>query len=295
MPTIAERWKVFATLNADSLIWAALVALWIAPALISLAGQSWQTEAGSLAPITLSLGLWTLYRTVMATHAPRSSSAQRVGVVGILALLPVHLFAAAIDMAPLLALSAWAGGCMAFVALNGWNRTRACAFPLMFIGLVVPLPYTLSLPFTFALRAAVADWSTDFARAIGMDAALDGQIIIIGGYEVAVDAACAGVNSTVSLVAIGLLYAYWARRGGWARITAIALASIPIALAANVLRVVALMLLTQTLGPDALATFWHPLAGIISFVAALLLLLSLDGILTGILASRSWKNAGMAT
>ena len=148
------------------------------------------------------------------------------------------------------------------------------------------------MPFTFALRGSIADLATDLARVIGLDAALDGQTIIIGGYEVAVDAACAGVNSTVSLVAIGLLYAYWSRRGGWPRIMAIAAASIPVALAANVIRVVALMLLTQAFGPDILATFWHPLAGAISFIAAFLLLLLLDSILNRAMAAGNRQSPG---
>lgn len=265
------------------------LALWCLPGIVALASQSWQTETGSLSPVVMGLGLWTLWQTLRTSRIARSHAPTPLALIAVIILLPFHLFGAVMDMAPLLGLTAWAGLCVAFVASQGWGRTKEAAFALLFIGLTIPLPYSLSLPLTLQLREAIADWATDFALIIGMDVALDRATIIIGGYELAVDTACSGLNSTLSLAAIGLLYAYWSRDHGWRRMAIIAILSIPIALAANILRVIVLMALVSSTGLNVLSSQLHPLAGIVSFIGAMLMLWISDQLLGRIgLILRPW-------
>lgn len=248
------------------------LALWCLPAIVALASQSWQTETGSLSPVVMGLGLWTLWQTLRTSTIARNHAPTPLALIAVILVLPFHLFGAVMDMAPLLGLTAWAGTCVAFLASQGWARTKEAAFALLFIGLIIPLPYSLSLPFTLRLREGIADWATDLASFVGMDVALDRDTIIIGGYELAVDTACSGLNSTLSLAAIGLLYAYWSRDHGWRRMAIIGILSIPIALAANILRVIVLMGLVSWTGLNVLSSHLHPLAGIVSFTGAMLML-----------------------
>ena len=151
------------------------------------------------------------------------------------------------------------------------------------------MPYSLSLPLTLRLREAIADWATDLALFVGMDVALDRDTIIVGGYELAVDTACSGLNSTLSLAAIGLLYAYWSRDHGWWRMAIIGILSTPIALAANILRVIVLMGLVSSTGLNVLSSQLHPLAGIVSFIGAMLMLWTADQLFGRIgLIARRW-------
>lgn len=262
----------FPAVQAQAAVIVIAAMVWCAPALASLVEQTWRSEAGSLAPIILGLGAWTLFdRWKEARHlAEPAPLAFPIAVFAVL--IPLYALAAAIDMVALLAFVAWAGCAAGFYVLNGARVTGACAFPLIFLGLVVPLPYSVSLPLTLYLRDAIAHHAASLARALGLDVALDRQTIFVGPYEVAVENACAGLSSTVSLVAIGLLYAYWMRDGGWRRMAAIVVLSGPIALAANVLRVVALLAMVQFAGAYVLELWWHPLAGTFSFAIALMLL-----------------------
>lgn len=263
--------------------------LWCLPAILSLASQSWQTETGSLSPVVMGLGLWTLWQTMRTSQVARNQVSIPLTLIAVILLLPFHLLGTIMDMAPLLGLTAWAGLCVAFLASQGWARTKEAAFALLFIGLTIPLPYSLSLPLTLQLREAIADWATDLALLVGMDVALDRDTIIIGGYELAVDTACSGLNSTLSLAAIGLLYAYWSRDHGWRRMATIGILSMPIALAANVLRVLFLMLLVSWTGLGVLSSQLHPIAGIVSFMAAMIMLWISDQMLGRIgLIARLW-------
>ena len=246
-------------------------AIWLSPAVLSLASQTWRTEAGSIAPLLLALGgfaLWDCLRRNNELVRPSVSVAPLLAMVG---LVPVYMLASAIDMVALLALVAWVGGVCLFVQINGWRASRRCAFPLLFLGLAVPLPYTLSLPASAALRDWTAQTAAGLGHLAGMNVAVDRNFLFVGPYALNVETACAGLNSTVSLVAIGLLFAFWIKdtaRGGylWA-----VLLAIPFALLANVLRILALMGGVSFAGAGFLETALHPLSGVLSFGFALTL------------------------
>jgi len=109
---------------------------------------------------------------------------------------------------------------------------------------------------------------------------------VIGQYELLVADACSGLNSMFSLSALGLLYLYIMRRTSWLH-NALVLASIlPIAFAANIVRVVTLVLVTYYFGDEAGQGFLHGAAGMVLVMAALLLILAIDGVLTRFIRPR---------
>jgi exosortase len=185
--------------------------------------------------------------------------------------MPIYLFASAIDMVALMAVCVWLAGVATFYSLNGAKLTRACIFPLGFLGLVVPLPYSLSLPANIILRDETAKLSSNLARSLNLETAVDNHFIFVDQYKLAIDTACAGLSSTMSLVAVGLLFAYWMQGIGWRGYLVAVLISVPIALFANILRIVVLLLFVKLLGPDLLDTMVHPLSGVLSFAFALLM------------------------
>ena len=116
----------------------------------------------------------------------------------------------------------------------------------------------------------------------GYPIARDGVIITIGQYQLLVADACSGMNSMFSLSALGLLFMHLR---GHARVlhNAVLLASIlPIAFASNIVRVLALILITFHFGDEAGQGFLHGSAGMVLVLAALALLLALDTVLAGI-------------
>jgi exosortase/archaeosortase family protein len=113
-------------------------------------------------------------------------------------------------------------------------------------------------------------------------------MLYIDQYELTIAAACAGMNSQFTLVAVGLLYVYVVRRAEWRYALLLAMLSIPIAIIANLARILLLMLGMHYLGADAVApdSVLHESAGLFMFLVSLLGLIGLDLLLTSIRRSR---------
>ena len=105
-------------------------------------------------------------------------------------------------------------------------------------------------------------------------------MLTIGQYQLLVADACSGLNSMFSLSALGLLFIYIMNRGSWWYV-AIRVASIlPIAFAANIVRVMVLVLITYYMGDEAAQGFLHGAAGMLLMVVALVILFVLDWVLS---------------
>lgn len=161
----------------------------------------------------------------------------------------------------------------------GGAAARAFWFPILFLVFMIPLPGFLVDALTGPLKQFVSVVAENVLYAVGYPVGRSGVIINIGPYQLMVADACSGLHSIFSLSALGLLYLHLMRHASLLR-NGILLASIvPIAIAANVIRVILLILITYHLGDEAGQGFAHQLAGLVLFMAALLFLIGLDGVL----------------
>jgi exosortase len=115
--------------------------------------------------------------------------------------------------------------------------------------------------------------------AAGFPIAQNGVMIMIGSYQLLVKDACSGMNSIFALSAIGVFYAYAFRWSEKIRSILLLFSIIPITIAANFIRVVALVLIAYYGGPDLLEGIVHDLTGISLFVMAIILLFVFDSLL----------------
>jgi exosortase len=113
----------------------------------------------------------------------------------------------------------------------------------------------------------------------GYPVARDGVTLRMGPYNLLLADACSGMNSLISLMAVGLLYVYLtARRTIWH--TAVLVAAIlPVAVSTNIVRVLILMLITYHLGDEAGQGYLHEFAGFVLFLVAVLILGLVDFVL----------------
>ena len=118
-----------------------------------------------------------------------------------------------------------------------------------------------------------------------------GVVIDMGGHQMLVADACSGMNSIVSLAALTLLYTHLTGPSSTKRWIVLLASVIPIAIAANVLRVLALALIAYHFGDDVAQGMVHTAAGLLLFIVAFLLLTGLDS-LFGLRGSPSGGNAG---
>ena len=88
--------------------------------------------------------------------------------------------------------------------------------------------------------------------------------------------ACAGLNTLLTLEALGLLYLNLVRHESAMRNITLAILIVPISFAANVIRVIVLTLITFHFGDEAGQGFLHGFAGMVLFLAALSLIIAAD-------------------
>jgi exosortase B len=174
----------------------------------------------------------------------------------------------------------------ALLLLQGWPGIRVAWFPLFYIIFMIPLPGILVDAVTGPLKNWISVIAEHVLYAFGYPIARNGVVLTIGQYQLLVADACSGLHSMFSLSALGLLFMYITERKNWLH-NGIMLASLlPIAFAANIIRVMILILVTYYLGDEAGQGFLHGTAGMVLLVAALLFLFTLDSGLAIIFRTR---------
>jgi exosortase B len=255
-----------------------LLALYV-PTLNRLYGGIWNQEAYAHGPIVLVITLWLLWRAGWVATPNVERLASRLGwclfagglVAYALGRLASIVLLEAGSIVPI------AGGLI--MALQGWAGLRRYWFPLLFLVFFVPLPPFVVDGITGALKPAVSAVAEAILWYAGYPVARTGVVLTIGQYQLLVADACSGLNSMFALSAMGLLYLYVARHTNRARIAFMLASILPIAFVANIVRVVALMLITYHAGDEAGQGFLHNFSGLAVFLVALGAFLALDALL----------------
>jgi exosortase len=113
---------------------------------------------------------------------------------------------------------------------------------------------------------------------MGVPVLREGNVIVLPAMALEVADACSGIRSLMSLTTLAIIYGYLMERRVAVRVL-LALASLPIAVAANSLRVVGTGLLVQYGDPEKAQGFFHEFQGWLMFVASLVLLFVLHRVL----------------
>ncbi|HEU0284884.1 MAG TPA: exosortase V [Sphingomicrobium sp.] len=263
------------------------VAAILLPTMIEVGQFNWTTEQGGHGPIVLATGLWLLWREVKSSSAPRKRGNLVVGVLSLAVLLLVYLVARITGTLELEALAMYGALIMGAYLLFGGALLRSIWFPLLYLALTLPPPDSVVAAVTQPIKIAISEWAVDLLYALGYPIASSGVTIQIAQYELLVAAACAGLNSIISLGAICLFYGYLRHRTNVAAFAVIALSVIPIAVFSNFVRVIILILITYYLGEAAAQGFLHDFAGLTMFAVALLTVFVIDSIFTRLLHLRT--------
>jgi exosortase B len=171
--------------------------------------------------------------------------------------------------------------------MRGPQAVRVAWFALFYFIFMIPLPGIFVDAITGPLKQWISVIVVELLYQVGYPISRNGVVLTIGQYQMLVADACSGLHSMYSLSALGTLFMYiMARRSKLHN--AIMLASIlPIAFAANIVRVVALVLITYHAGDDAGQGFLHGAAGMVLMLVALLFFFALDALLERILPAEA--------
>src|SRR5690349_420226 len=166
---------------------------------------------------------------------PRSSAAGAIVIAAGLAIYLVGMFAADL-FTTRASLVIVLGGLIWFVC---GNRAIAAALtPLAFLLLAIPLPDLVVTSLTSSLQTVAARTAESILSVGGIAVYRDGNILELPRTTLQIAEACSGLRSVVSLASVGILMA-WATSGSIYRRVILIVATIPISVFANGLRVAA--------------------------------------------------------
>lgn len=249
------------------------------PALIDIAQQSWSTEAGAHGPLVLATGGWLIWRQREEYIALAMRGSLITTLLILLPSLIIYCFGRAFDYLFLEAAGLYGAGAAAFYDRVGGRALRRLWFPLLYMALAIPLPIWVLDFATAPLKTFASYATTHFMQFLGVPVVREGVILFVAQYQLLVEDACAGLNSLVGLTALGLFYAYLAHGTSWRYAMVLTLLIVPIAVAANIIRIAILIMITLWAGNDAAQSYLHGAAGLIMFATALLLIFAVDSTL----------------
>lgn len=238
-------------------------------------GEAWTSDPYySHGPLVLVVSLylcWARWKSNPANLAPDDR-----GWLLLLAALAVHLWAIWWRAFYISALTIPFLLFGLLVTLYGWRSAKIFAFPLAFLLLMVPLP--LAERFGPVLEGWTATSATAFAQFIGVAATNNGSEVFLPNSTFSVGIPCGGLSSAISIITLATLLAYIVNGSIWAR-GAIFLAAIPIALAANTLRISLLFAIAAQWGAQVGLDYFHSWSSPVLFLSAFALLIALANLL----------------
>jgi exosortase B len=249
------------------------------PTFWDLSNTLWQREEHGHGPLILVVVAWLVWqnRSVLVEGQPQSRPA--LGWVFLLMGLLLYVVGRSQDILMFEVGSQIPVLAGVLLIKRGTVALRAMWFALFFVIFMIPLPGFFVDALTNPLKRHVSEIAEHLLYAIGYPIARSGVTLTIGPYQLLVADACSGLHSLYSLSALGLLYLHLMRHTSFIRNAILAACILPIAFGANIVRVMFLVLVTFHLGDEAGQGFLHGFAGMVLFVAALLLLFVIDGAL----------------
>jgi exosortase B len=259
------------------------------PTFYSLFHGIWSTEEQAHGPIILGLSLWLMYRNwpaMLARTAGQPPVAAGWAFLGAGLLLYILGRSQAIVAFEILSFVLLLGAVLMLKVGRGALRVQWFAF--FFMLFMVPLPGPIVSLLTMPMKMAVS-WATEHILFfLGFPIARSGVILQVGQYQLLVADACAGLQTLLTLEALGLFYLNVVRHSSTFRNIALATLIIPISFTANVIRVITLSLVTYYMGDEAGQGFLHGFAGMVLFITALVLIIGVDSFLQWFV---KWRNS----
>jgi exosortase len=263
-------------LSITARVMLAVAALAIAlPTMQTVARESWSTEQGAHGPLVLLTGVWLLVRAWRHAGPIAPPPVWRAALV-LVPLLALFVLARISQVVEVEGYIMYAVLLAAAYGIVGGAMLRRLIFPLVYMTFVFPPPETVVYALTLPLKIGITKAAVGLLAMVGYPIGYSGVWIQVGAYQLLVAAACSGLNSIISLSVLSTFYIYVRRAGDPVRAAVLALFIVPVAMAANLVRVLILILLTYHAGEAAAQGFLHNFAGFTMFVAALLILFGID-------------------
>lgn len=273
-----------AWVRANPVLAAGMIAI-VIPTMLLVARMSWATDQGAHGPIVLATGLWLFVREWPLARPYLKPAGTGLVVALFVPLLLLYFVSRVSRIVEVEGFLMYGLLILSLYSVIGWRALKILWFPIIYMAFMFPPPDTVVAVVTNPLKIALSSWSVDLLYHLGYPIASAGVIIQIGQYQLLVADACSGLNSLISLSAITLFYVYLRHHANVRYALLLFVAVIPVAVFANLIRILFLVLLTYYGGESMAQGFLHDFAGMTMFMTALLSIFLID-----YLAGLAWPN-----
>jgi len=219
---------------------------------------------GFLVPFFVLFIVWEKRRVLLGTPRVPSWVGISLVVVALFTLLlgiyGAELFFSRISLVLLLAGIVW--------TLYGIAILREVRFAFFVLCLGIPIPAVIFNQITFPLQLMASRAASAVLPLLGVPVLQQGNVIQLASMQLEVAEACSGIRSLLSLFTVAVLYGYLTEKTNRNRVI-LALASIPIAVLANMARITGTGLCVQYWDPEKALGFFHEFSGWLMFIVSL--------------------------
>jgi exosortase D (VPLPA-CTERM-specific) len=157
------------------------------------------------------------------------------------------------------------------LSVGGYSLLRVTFVPLIFLFFAIPLPYFVDSMLSLRLQLISSELGVFFINLFRIPVYLEGNIIDLGFYKLAVIEACSGLRYLYPLLCLGFLASYLFHAPFWQR-AIVFLSSIPITIVMNGFRIGMVGVLVDRFGAQAADGVLHFFEGWVIFIACAVLL-----------------------
>lgn len=266
------------------IIWVIMVLLYT-PLFLGLYRSGWKTSDYTHAYFILPVFLWLTWRKRVALQEAIKKARPGNNLIGLFSFLigislfifgwrQEYVFVTTLSLLPVLY------GMITY--LYGSPVTRIISFPLFYLILLIPIPAGMVDDLTLPMRYGLSIITEMILRLFHFPISREGLLLSIGEYELFMGQPCSGFRSIITMFSLSLVYVYISR-GSLCRKGILVSSIVPIAVLGNLVRIIALCLITYYFGEETGQGFFHNFSGIIIFIFIIFGLIGLELFLEKIL------------
>ncbi len=256
-------------LSGSALICALMVAVYFHV----LAGLilTWWTDPnysqGFLVPVFAAYLVWAKRETILNKRVTPTWSGIAVVFAGLVVLM-MGTYGAAVFLSRASLVVVLAG---LLVSFAGWTLLKELLFVFLVLFLAIPIPAIVFNEVALPLQFLASRLAADLLPLFNVPVLREGNVIELPNIRLEVAEACSGIRSLVTLLTIAVFYGYFLEKT-FPRRAILVLSCIPIAIAANAIRIFGTGMCVQYWDPDRALGFFHVFSGWLMFLVSLICL-----------------------
>lgn len=263
------------------LVWI-LVTILYAPIFYTLYRFRWDKVDYTHAYFILPISLWFTWRKraylkelIQKTKSGNNLLSFFLLVFGILMFIfgwrEDYLFISTLSIVPLLY------GLISY--LYGMNVAKVLSFPILYLLLLVPPPFGILDSITLPMRHGISVVTETILSLFNYPIKREGLLLSIGYHDIFMGQPCSGFRSIITMFSLILAYVYISSKGRWVKKLILVSFILPFAMLGNLIRVIALCLITYYFGEEIGQGFFHYFSGVIIFIITLMGIMGVESLL----------------